>query len=121
MLRNRTAGLTLNMIRHSLLSDITTRLAPISDTPALDASVLIAHIINKPRTWEAAFRYGDRDTNDDIDNDDETEVRGALSYYYRRHALKFQMDYGQVRRGLGASNPDKRKDNELRMQAQFIF
>jgi len=78
-------------------------------------------MLNKPRTWEAAFRYGDRDTNDDIDNDDETEVRGALSYYYRRHALKFQMDYGQVRRGLGASNPDKRKDNELRMQAQFIF
>ena len=37
-----------------LLSDITTRLAPISDTPALDASVLIAHIINKPRTWVMA-------------------------------------------------------------------
>lgn len=35
----------------SLLSDITTRLASISDTPALDASVLIAHIVNKPRTW----------------------------------------------------------------------
>jgi len=37
-----------------LLSGITTRLAPISDTPALDASVLIAHIINKPRTWVMA-------------------------------------------------------------------
>jgi len=35
----------------SLLSDITIRLASISDTPALDASVLIAHIVNKPRTW----------------------------------------------------------------------
>ena len=34
-----------------LLSDITTRLTSISDTPALDASVLIAHILNKPRTW----------------------------------------------------------------------
>jgi len=39
---------------HSLLSDITTRLASISDTSALDASVLIAHITGKPRTWVMA-------------------------------------------------------------------
>src|SRR4030095_5993290 len=38
----------------SLHSDITTRLALISDTPALDASVLISHILNKPRTWVLA-------------------------------------------------------------------
>lgn len=38
----------------SLLSAITDRLASISDTPNLDASVLIAHIINKPRTWVMA-------------------------------------------------------------------
>ena len=38
----------------SLLSDITTRLASISDTPALDASVLLAHIVNKSRTWIVA-------------------------------------------------------------------
>ena len=38
----------------AFLSDITTQLTPISDTPALDASVLIAHIINKPRTWVMA-------------------------------------------------------------------
>jgi len=37
-----------------LLSDITNCLASISDTPALDASVLLAHIINKPRTWVMA-------------------------------------------------------------------
>jgi len=37
-----------------LLSDITTRLSSISDTPALDASVLIAHILNKSRTWVMA-------------------------------------------------------------------
>jgi len=34
-----------------LLSDITNRLSSISETPALDASVLLAHIIDKPRTW----------------------------------------------------------------------
>ena len=37
-----------------LHSDITTRLAPVSDTPALVASVLISHILNKPRTWVLA-------------------------------------------------------------------
>lgn len=37
-----------------LLSDITSSLAPISDTPALDASVLIAHILHQPRTWVMA-------------------------------------------------------------------
>jgi release factor glutamine methyltransferase len=42
------------MMISSLLSDITTQLSPISDTPALDASVLIAHIIHKPRTWVMA-------------------------------------------------------------------
>jgi release factor glutamine methyltransferase len=41
-------------IKTSILSDITTRLAPISGTPALDASVLISHVINKPRTWVMA-------------------------------------------------------------------
>ena len=38
----------------SLLSEVSIRLASISDTPALDASVLISHIINKPRTWVMA-------------------------------------------------------------------
>ncbi|MCI0556567.1 MAG: peptide chain release factor N(5)-glutamine methyltransferase [Anaerolineae bacterium] len=38
----------------SLHSDITTRLASVSDTPALVASVLISHILNKPRTWVLA-------------------------------------------------------------------
>ena len=38
----------------SLHADLTTRLAPISDTPNLDAAVLIAHIVNKPRTWVMA-------------------------------------------------------------------
>jgi release factor glutamine methyltransferase len=37
-----------------LLSDVTTRLVPLSDTPVLDASVLLAHIVNQPRTWVMA-------------------------------------------------------------------
>jgi release factor glutamine methyltransferase len=42
------------MMKTSLLSDVAIQLTPISDTPALDASVLIAHIIAKPRTWVMA-------------------------------------------------------------------
>jgi release factor glutamine methyltransferase len=38
----------------SLLSEISTRLAPTSDTAALDASVLLAHILQKPRSWVLA-------------------------------------------------------------------
>jgi release factor glutamine methyltransferase len=35
----------------SLHADITTRLASVSDTPALDASVLLAKIVDRPRSW----------------------------------------------------------------------
>lgn len=38
----------------SLLSEVTTHLTPISDTPSLDASVLLAHVIARPRTWVLA-------------------------------------------------------------------
>ena len=40
----------------ALLSDITTRLTSVSDTPALDASVVLAHILGKPRTWVLAHQ-----------------------------------------------------------------
>jgi hypothetical protein len=78
-------------------------------------------MLDRRRTLEAAIRYGDRDANDTIGNDSVSELRGGLSYYYRRHALKFQMDVGRVETGLGAADPDSRKDHELRLQAQFIF
>ena len=78
-------------------------------------------MLNRRRTWEAAIRYGDREVSDLVANDNVEELRGALSYYYRRHTLKLQMDYGQVKTGLGATNPNQRKDNELRIQTQFIF
>ena len=34
-----------------LLSDIASRLTSVSDTPSLDASVLLANILGRPRTW----------------------------------------------------------------------
>ncbi len=41
-------------MKTSLLADITNQLALASDTPALDASVLLAHIVKQPRTWVIA-------------------------------------------------------------------
>ena len=81
-------------------------------------------MLNQYRTWEAAFRYGSRDVNSSLGNDTIDEIRGAINYYYRRHTLKFQTDFGQVSSDLGttgATAGTKRKDFEVRMQAQFIF
>src|SRR5688572_17069091 len=64
-------------------------------------------MLNRRRTWEAALRYGDLDVNERITNDHVKELRGGLSYYYRRHTLKLQMDYGRVETGLGATNSNK--------------
>jgi phosphate-selective porin len=72
------------------------------------------------RTWEAVIRYGWREINNRIVNDDITELRGGINYYYRRHNLKFQADFGRVEIGLGV-NGNKTQNTELRMQAQFIF
>ena len=38
----------------SLLSDVADRLAPLSDTAFLDASVLLAHVLEKSRSWVLA-------------------------------------------------------------------
>ena len=48
------------------------------------------------------------------------EVRGGFSYYYARHVLKWQTDFGQVETADGArqGNP---KLFEVRSQLQFIF
>jgi release factor glutamine methyltransferase len=42
------------MVYPSVLSEVTDRLIPLSDTPGLDASVLLAHILDKPRSWVLA-------------------------------------------------------------------
>lgn len=41
-------------MKNTLLSDITHRLASISSSPALEASVLLAHVVGKPRSWVLA-------------------------------------------------------------------
>jgi hypothetical protein len=70
------------------------------------------------RTWEIAFRYAESDPSDLIANNTQTEARGALSYYYARHGLKWQNDFGQVKTENGAVST---KLWEFRSQFQFIF
>jgi len=77
-------------------------------------------MLNQARTVEAAFRYGTREVNDDLDNDDSSEVRGGLNYYYRRHSLKVQGDFGRVETRLGPG-AGTRIDYEVRVQTQFVF
>ena len=91
--------------------------------PEFDANagfIQAGMMLNGPRTWEVAFRYGQRDPIASLtDVADQQEIRGALSYYYRRHSLKFQVDGGRVE--AGRPNLGPRKDHDIRLQTQFIF
>jgi phosphate-selective porin OprO/OprP len=81
--------------------------------------VQAGQMLDRKRTWEGVFRFGTRDQSDTVGGDDVTEVRGGISYYYKRHNLKFQADYGQLKTEIPGSPSTKL--NELRAQAQFIF
>jgi len=72
----------------------------------------------KPEKWEVAFRYGQLDPSELVGPDKITEIRGALNFFYARHALKVQADFGQVKTESASGD---RKNNELRIQTQFIF
>jgi hypothetical protein len=76
-------------------------------------------MLNRRRTWEGAIRYGDREVNNALANDDITELRGGISYYYRRHLLKLQMDVGRIETGLGATDGNRSKLTEVRIQTQL--
>jgi phosphate-selective porin OprO/OprP len=74
------------------------------------------YLLTSRRQWEVAFRYGTFDPSDLVDDNDRNEIRGAISYYYRRHTLKVQADFGQLEnKGNG------QKNKEFRLQTQVIF
>jgi phosphate-selective porin OprO/OprP len=72
----------------------------------------------KPERWEIAARYGEQDPSDVVGPDKITEIRGGINFFYARHALKVQADFGRVKT---ESSSGDRKTNELRVQTQFIF
>jgi len=44
----------MSVLLQDLLDTTAERLSPLSDTPQLDAQVLLAHVFDKPRTWVIA-------------------------------------------------------------------
>ena len=82
--------------------------------------VQVGQMLNRRRTVEAVFRYGQREVSDLVADDEIVEIRGGINYYYTRHGLKLQADFGQVEDRRGPTTAT-RKDMELRAQLQFIF
>jgi len=72
----------------------------------------------KPEKWEIAARYAENDPSDVVGPDKITEIRGGINFFYARHALKVQADFGQIKTETSSGD---RKNNELRIQTQFIF
>jgi len=79
----------------SLLWDITIHLAQTSDTPALDASVLLAHVLDKPRTWVMAHPEVTLTTRQKKQLDDSLArlERGEPLPYVLGHWEFFGMDF----------------------------
>jgi phosphate-selective porin OprO/OprP len=72
------------------------------------------------RKWALAGRYGMFDPSSLVSANDRKEWRVGLSYFYSRHTLKVQADYGQLEDKAGNSGKGA-KNKELRLQTQFIF
>jgi phosphate-selective porin OprO and OprP len=72
----------------------------------------------KPEKWEIAARYGETDPSDLVGPDKVKELRGGLNFFYARHALKVQADFARIET---ESSTGGTKNNELRIQTQFIF
>jgi len=70
--------------------------------------------------WEVAGRYAVLDPNTSVDNNDQTEWRGGVSWYMNRHNWKIQADYGETENEAAAATTN-RTLSEIRVQAQLIF
>jgi len=70
-----------------------------------------------PKKLEVAARYSYFDPNRDVRNDLQTEVAGAISYYFNKHNLKLQADIADIH-----NQATNRSDEmQYRLQAQIIF
>jgi phosphate-selective porin len=80
----------------------------------------LAYNMGKKRNWAIAGRVGSYDPSDLASGNDRNEWRVGLSYFYSRHTLKVQADYGQLE-DEGARSGAGVKNKEFRLQTQFIF
>ena len=79
-----------------------------------------------PKKLEAAFRYSYLDPNRDKSNDLQTEVIGALSYYFNNHNLKLQADIGNIHTQGAKTEPvtglkKATDDLQYRLQVALTF
>ena len=74
------------------------------------------YLVGAKRQWEVVGRYGSTDPTSLTGGNDQTEMRGGLNYYYTRHALKVQADYGRLKNKANGVEND-----EFRIQTQFLF
>jgi phosphate-selective porin len=75
------------------------------------------YMLGARRQWEIAGRYGSFDPSALVTANDQNEWRVGASYYYRRHGLKIQADFGELEVG-GTTTTN---NQEFRLQTQFIF
>jgi phosphate-selective porin OprO/OprP len=74
------------------------------------------YLFGARRQWELAGRYGSLDPSSLVNTNDLREWRVGGSYYYQRHALKLQADYGRIE-----NKANGQKNDEFRVQTQFLF
>jgi hypothetical protein len=55
-----------------------------------------------------------------VGNNNQSEIGGAVNYYYNRHIMKIQADFRQLK-DEAANSGRGTKNKEFRLQAQFIF
>jgi phosphate-selective porin len=80
--------------------------------------VQAGYMLDKRRTWEVAGRYGQFDPSRIAGSNLLKEARGGLSYYYARHVMKWQNDFGRVETEAASGT---QRLWEFRSQFQFIF
>jgi hypothetical protein len=79
-----------------------------------------------PKKLEAAFRYSNFDPNRGKSNDLQTEVIGAVSYYFNKHNLKVQADVGSIHTQGAQTDPLTQlkvptDDMQYRLNATIVF
>ncbi len=90
--------------------------------PSFDASggfVQAGYLFSR-RRFEVGVRYGQFDPTDLTARNTIRETRGSFSYYYARHGLKWQSDFGRVETQTGPITATQ-KLFEFRAQLQFVF
>jgi len=78
------------------------------------------YLLTSRRMWEIGARFGQFDPTDRAGSNLRKEIRGVVSYYYGRHNMKVQADFGQLK-DEAANGGKGTRNNEFRVQSQIVF